>query len=225
MNSNLIDRIEQRLKSLNITSAEAARRAKLGESFVRDILRGKTKSPSAVNMAKLAEALQTTPEALMGAEKPDNIQVVEIPVTGLAVVSDVQAGNWLEVTVLEDYEHETIPVARDPRFPRARQYALHVRGDSMDEHYPDGCYVTCVEYWDSGVSLKPGLHVHVERQRAGGQMVEITIKEVDQDDEGFLLIPKSSNEKWQAIRVTDHDDEDVVLIKGIVTGNWRRTQI
>ncbi|MBI1620329.1 helix-turn-helix domain-containing protein [Aquamicrobium zhengzhouense] len=70
MESPLIYRIKERLAALNLTAAEAARSANLGESFVRDILRGKTKSPSAANIAKLAAVLQTTPESLLVGHGP-----------------------------------------------------------------------------------------------------------------------------------------------------------
>lgn len=208
-----------------MNALQTAKKAGLGDSFVRDILRGKTRSPNAVNLAKLAGALETTSDELMGVEAADQVQLLEVPVVGLEVVSDVRAGNWLEVTIQDEEEHERIPVARDPRFPRARQYALRVRGDSMDLEYPEGCYVTCVDFWDAGIEMKPGLHVHVERQRAGGQLVEITIKEIQLVEGETVLAPKSSNPKWKPIPVNDDAEDATVSIKGIVTGNWKPTPI
>ncbi len=138
----------------------------------------------------------------------------------------MQAGNWLEVTMLDEFEHEHIPVARDRRFPRARQYALLVRGDSMDQHYSDGTYVTCVDFWDTGIPIRDGLHVHVERRRAGGQLVEITVKAVRTIDGVQYLAPCSSNPKWKPIPVADGSEDDTELvIKGLVTGSWKPTPI
>lgn len=225
MDTPLKKRVRARMDALKLNATETARKAGLGESFVRDILRGKTRSPSAANLDKLALALETDADHLMG-KSDASPELVEVPAANLEVVSDVHAGNWLEVTVLEEYDHETIPVARDPRFPHARQYALRVCGDSMNEIYPEGEFVTCVEFWGSGIAMRDGLHVHVERQKAGGQLVEITIKVIESRDGETYLAPKSSNKKWKPIPIHGHaEDEEEVFIKGIVTGSWRPTLI
>jgi SOS-response transcriptional repressor LexA len=224
MDSSLQKRVRQRMDFLGLNALQTAKTAGLGDSFVRDILRGKTRSPSAENLAKLAGALQTTVEYLMGAND-DNVETVEIEVQGLPVISEIHAGTWLEVTVFDgEQEPHIIPVARDPRFPRARQYALLVRGDSMDLEYPDGTYVTCVDFWDSGVEIASGLRVHVERRMGGGQFVEITVKAIERTGEQFFLVPKSSNEKWQSIPI-EGDEQTEVVIKGVVTGGYRPTPI
>lgn len=224
MESTLQKRVKARMDLLNVNAYQTAKKAGLGSSFVRDILRGRTRSPSTENLEKLALALETSIDYLRG-KGSDNTLPIELPVVGLPVVSEINAGTWLEVTTMEDQsEPAIIPVANDPRFPRARQYALLVRGDSMDIDYPDGSYVTCVDFWDSGVPMKSGLHVHVERKRGGGQLVEITVKVLEMVDGSFILTPKSTNEKWKPFPV-EGDDETEVVIKGLVTGGWRRTEI
>src|SRR5690606_23964459 len=111
--TSLQKRVRERMTHLDVNAYETAKRAGLGPSFVRDILRGKTRSPSAQNLAKLAVALETTAGYLLGAAEPDH-PATEIEVVGLPVVSRVYAGRWLEVTTLgDDYEQEVIPVARD----------------------------------------------------------------------------------------------------------------
>lgn len=206
---------------LGVNAFQTAKKAGLGDSFVRDILRGKTRSPSADNLNKLASALETTPDQLMtGGERS-----AEMEVGGLVVLSDVTAGIWLEVTTLDeidDEDRDRIPAARDRRFPRARQYALRVRGDSMDEEFPDGSYVTCVDFWETGLSPRAGLTVHVERTRAGGQLVEITLKMIESIDGQLFLVPKSSNPKWKPVPIDGTEDTEV-KIKGLVTGGWKPT--
>lgn len=225
MESSLPKRVRNRMDALGMNALQTAKTAGLGDSFVRDILRGKTRSPSAENLAKLADALQTTVEYLIGGHEDNNVEAAEIEVAGLPVVSEINAGTWLEVTVFEgEQEPPLIPVARDPRFPRARQYALLVRGDSMDLEYPDGSYVTCVDFWDAGIEIKSGLRVHVERRKAGGQLIEITVKAIERTGDAYFLVPKSSNEKWAPIPIEGDEDTEVV-VKGVVTGNWKPTPI
>jgi SOS-response transcriptional repressor LexA len=149
----------------------------------------------------------------------------EIEVAGLPVLGAIQAGHWLETTFLDqDGEPEMLPVARDSRFPRARQYALRIVGDSMDLDYPDGSYVTCVDFAESGLAVGPGLTVHVERHRAGGQLVEITLKLVTAERGTLYLTPRSSNPAHQPFALKSLGPDDV-RIRGVVTGGWRRTSI
>jgi SOS-response transcriptional repressor LexA len=159
-----------------------------------------------------------------GSMLANGVAPAEMEVSGLPVLGSIQAGHWLETTFLDsEGEPELLPVARDARFPRARQYALYVVGDSMDLDYPDGSYVTCVDFAESGLAIVDGLTVHVERHRAGGQLVEITLKRVVAKNGIFSLVPRSSNAIHQPITFTG-DDSDVV-IRGVVTGGWRQTDI
>jgi SOS-response transcriptional repressor LexA len=226
MESPLQQNVRKLLDQRGLNAYRAAKEAGLGDSFVRDILRGKTRSPSAEHLGKLANVLKTTVEDLQaGAPRPAPPEPATVDVTGLEVVSEVNAGTWREVTILDEpHEPEIIPATRDPRFPRARQYALRVRGDSMDEEFADGSYVTCVDFWDSGVHLRDGLFVHVERMKAGGQIVEITIKAVETIDGKVYLSPRSKNPKWKPILI-DGDEDTEVKVRGLVTGGWKPTPI
>lgn len=154
----------------------------------------------------------------------DTVVPMELEVAGLPVLGTIQAGHWLETTFIDaEHEPEMLPVARDARFPRARQYALRVVGDSMNVDYPDGSYVTCVDFAESGLSIKEGMTVHVERHRAGGQLVEITLKCIERERGALMLVPHSTNPAHQPIRLTGTDSD--VVIRGVVTGGWRRTDI
>lgn len=155
-----------------------------------------------------------------GEMRGNSVIPAEVELAGLPVLGNIQAGAWLETSFIDsEGEPELIPAARDPRFPRARQYALRVVGDSMSEIYPDGSYVTCADFADSGLRIAPGQIVHVERHRSHGQMVEITLKEVGRrDGGGFMLIPRSSNPIHQPIVFSGREDD--VIIKGVVTGGW-----
>lgn len=154
----------------------------------------------------------------------DGVVPAEVEVVGLPIAGSIQAGHWLETTFVEtDQEPDMLPVARDPRFPRARQYALRVVGDSMDLDYPDGSYVTCVDFAESGLAMSEGMTVHVERQRAGGQLVEITLKLIAREGGTLLLKPRSSNPLHQPITFSGKQTD--IMIRGVVTGGWRQTAI
>lgn len=138
-------------------------------------------------------------------------EVVELPVLGTS-----HAGDWRDISVMDDIaEPDTINVVRDQRFKGAKQYALRVAGDSMDRLFPDGSYVIVVDFADSGLSLKPGMVVHVEQRMSGTSLVETTIKEVGADLK--TLLPRSSNAKHLPV-ILDGDEATEVVVRGIVTG-------
>lgn len=150
----------------------------------------------------------------------------EMPVAGLPLLGSIQAGHWLEITFADEgAETEMVQVASDPRFPFARQYALRVVGDSMDLDYPDGSIVTCVDFAESGLALVEGMTVHVERQRAGGQLIEITLKTVERRNGDMYLVPRSSNPRYTAFAVNGSSSDTEIVVRGVVTGGWRPTPI
>jgi SOS-response transcriptional repressor LexA len=156
-----------------------------------------------------------------GEMSPDGVIAYDIEVAGVPLLGSIQAGHWLELGFAqEEAKTEMVPIIRDPRFPHAKQYALRVIGDSMNLDYPDGSIVTCVDFADSGLSLGEGLIVHVERQRAGGQLVEVTLKAVERRRGKLVLVPHSSNPTWQPIVLDGPDGDTVTVCKGVVLGGW-----
>lgn len=165
---------------------------------------------------RLAPHLGVTPEMLLFEKEPEE----QLDVIGLPVMGIIRAGDWRDISILDaETEPEVIHVARDPRFPYARQYALLVSGDSMNERFPDGCYVTCVDFAESGLSLKSGMIIHVERQLAGTQLVETTLKEVQFTKGHTVLVPRSTNPVHKPIVLNGEEDTEI-LVKGIVIGKY-----
>lgn len=60
------DRIEERMAALGLNPYAAAKLAGLGPDYVRDLIRGKVKQPSAHRLSELARVLEASPEYLMG---------------------------------------------------------------------------------------------------------------------------------------------------------------
>jgi phage repressor protein C with HTH and peptisase S24 domain len=66
MATRLIREIERRMKALGLTPISTAKKAELGRDAVRDILRGKSDSPSHETLVKIARALGCTIADLTG---------------------------------------------------------------------------------------------------------------------------------------------------------------
>jgi len=65
MSEDLAERVRARLEELNLTPAAATRAAGLGRTYIYDLLAGKVATIRSDNIAKLASALQVSPEFLM----------------------------------------------------------------------------------------------------------------------------------------------------------------
>lgn len=164
---------------------------------------------------RLAPHLGVTPRVLLFGESGPDAK------NGLRVLGTVQAGNFRDITLADEHQDDlpTIDLAADRRFPHAQQYALKVAGDSMDLEFPEGSYVACVSWPDTGLALQEGMVLHVERVKAA-VLVETTVKRFVIDNGKRLLCPNSSNPSHKPIEINGGEDTEI-FVRGLVTGSWR----
>lgn len=146
------------------------------------------------------------------------LKVIErrIPVVGL-----VEAGIWREAVarLLEDVD-EFLPI-EIPGYERAQLKAYKVAGPSMNLVYPDGRYVVVAHPSEAGVRM--GDYVIVERHKL--DVVEITLKEIDIDAQGRIVLwPRSTHPDHQAPIYLRNDDMDQTApqIIGVVIADFNR---
>lgn len=216
MNDAMHNRIKQRLESLGMSASAASRKAGLSADFIRDMMR-KGSRPGAENLAKLARTLKTSPEYLLEGNEPART----LDVVGMPVIGVIEAGQFRDITLTnQDEEYPMVNVVQDDRFPHARQYALRVSGDSMNEMFPDGSYAICAEFADTGMRLKDGLVLHVERYIAGTHLVETTLKQVESSNGRRFLAPRSTNPRHKPVEITEDTDLSELKVRGLVIGSY-----
>jgi transcriptional regulator with XRE-family HTH domain len=118
-------RLEERMMAAGEKPAPLATRLKLSDSFIRDILRGKTRSPRAESLEKLASALGTTSDYLLGKSDQAEVERGErtVPLVGYVGAGAAAHfyaagdGNLGEVPAPEDATPETV--------------AVEIRGESL----------------------------------------------------------------------------------------------
>jgi SOS-response transcriptional repressor LexA len=219
MANEIIQKIDKLLADRGESRAAASAAAGLSDSYIRDLSR-KSGSPNVGKLKKLADHLGVKIEYLLPAGSVDTN--ISRSVTSLPVVGRIAAGQFMDISLRDqDEEYPHINVVTDDRFSHARQYALEVTGDSMDLKYADGSFVTCVDYTSSGLALKDGMTVHVERYMGEGQFVETTLKEIGHEHGIIVLLPRSSNLAHKPILMVGNAEEITVEIRGIVTGSWK----
>lgn len=109
----------------------------------------------------------------------------------------------------------------DTRYPGAQRRVLRVRGDSMDQLYPDGSYIVTVNLSEIGRQPQNGDRVVVLRHHHG--MTEATVKEYRRDAaKRPWLIPHSSNPAHHALAIDDPGEDGAQTeVVGLVVGSQR----
>lgn len=125
----------------------------------------KESEPTAGTLRKLAVLLGVNYDWL-ATGRGENARIVQ----GLPLLGTIAAGVWEEVRSSDDLEHERVPVAPDPRYPANAQYALKIRGNSVNRIAKDGTVVICVDVVEAGIELRENDLVWVERRL--GNLVE-----------------------------------------------------
>lgn len=202
------------MEAAGIQAAPLAAMIDRDKDYIRDYLKGRKQSLKVDDAQKIADALGVPLNDLTErtGEHQDEL--------GMEVAGKVAAGLYKDISIEDqDVVKPRIAFARDLRFSHAKQYALEVEGDSMDELFPNGSYVVCVDYIGSGLPLKSGMSVHVEKSVVGGQLVETTLKEVHKDGKRVVLKPRSSNPSHKPIELNGNESTDIE-VKGIVIGKW-----
>ncbi|MDF2369412.1 MAG: XRE family transcriptional regulator [Rhizobiaceae bacterium] len=144
---------------------------------------------------------------------------------GVIIAGQAEAGAFREVDDLNQSEPEMLSLPPDIDFPNARQFAVTVSGDSMNQLKPrpilSGDRVVCLAFEDieKNISLRDGMVVLVERTRDGGHTREWSIKQLELYDGRTEFHPRTSNNRHKPIvvkRDTSADEGLSVEIIGIV---------
>ena len=214
------ERIRRRLEELGRNATEVSISAGLGRDALRDILRGKSARPHFDTFAAIAAALDMTADELLGNAPP------AVDLKPIQVVGAVQAGRFTDALEwpLADRYSIAVPVPEGLR--HLQPYGVEVRGDSMNELYPQGTVAVVVKLIKLGRDPMDGERVVCIR-RGDGEDFEATIKELRRRADGsWWLYPRTTNpELMQPWRLrggpdADFDNEDLRL-DALVIGSYR----
>ncbi|MBA9071667.1 transcriptional regulator with XRE-family HTH domain [Methylobacterium sp. RAS18] len=241
----LATRVQQRLDTLGKSARSASLEAKLSDAFVLNILNGKSKSPRAENLDKLATVLGTTSSWLLRGEGSEVVVAVTGRIyadkssltsdyEGMPVPGEVAAGRWLAVDEnVDESRYGLAPITPDPHWAREAQYGLIVRGTSINNFAVDGDILHCVDIAIAGLMPGNGDLVIVEQTRDGGHLRERTAKLYHVGENDMVeLRADSADPRWDTPiyvphRVYSHAVEPglTVSIVAIVIGAYKPRQV
>src|ERR1035437_448158 len=225
----LIERIVARMEALGTNAKQVSLVARLGNTAVYDIVNGKNLRPALPTIKAIAKSLECDLAYLVW-DQPEprrditSLQGMEpIPVIGVA-----EAGAFRNMVDFDQdlRDVQKIQASRSIVYPKAKHFALLVRGDSMNAAKPisivEGVYLLCVDLTDAGLEIESGKIYAVRRTTDGGQTYECTVKRAMVYRDRYELIPESTNNPHQRLvipRGPSHTDVGTAIdVIGLVYG-------
>lgn len=199
MNSEILERIEKRLKFLKLSASAACISAGLSKDVIRNWKRDSDLMPTTRSLMALAPILKTSVNWLLNGIEDEEISEESGTSSpeGIRFGGIVEAGNFRRVNIFnQDAEYSVIPLQPNPHYPYAAQFAFKVEGESMNlERIHPGMWVHAVEAitW-SRLHGEPndGELVVVEVFRNDNQERELTVKMMRIFRDRVELQPRSS---------------------------------
>lgn len=164
---------------------------------------------------------RVAPEWLLYGRQKADAETAELG-PRLYIKGEVAAGIWKESWELEPDDWEVFTGRADVKAPLQRRFGLRVCGESMNEIYPIGSIVECVQY-DGLEQIPTGRRVVVQRERIDGSL-ETTVKELVRTTDGIeWLRPRSTDPSFLPFRGDKPDDPDIVRVEilAVVVGSYR----
>jgi SOS-response transcriptional repressor LexA len=163
--------------------------------LINRVIQGKRKLTS-VEMLQISQLLNyEMPRAISG----KNVALTDVGRTAtlryIPVVGEVAGGVWKEMNYV-DFDEFEIPYLADPRWPEEAVKALRVKGESINRQARDGDFAAVLDAHIAPREARPGDWVVVHRQR--GDLVESTVKRVEEIDGRLMLVPDSTDPRFQA---------------------------
>ncbi len=200
---------DARTKAGFASAAEAAQRFGWQEPAYRHHENG-TRGFGADSAKKYGRAFKVKPGWLLGIDGNSALPDAGDGPDELVVNGSVAAGVWRET---EHWNDERQFVIRLPSpVPGARRFGLVVEGYSMDEEYQPGTVLDCISIYSGGVKPNSGDFVVVERTRSDG-LRELTVKEYQEREGRFFLVPHSTKTEFKPIEYPGpdrHDERDPI---------------
>ena len=212
-------RIRSVRKNLGMSQTEFAQAVGTGQSTISR-WEAEDDEPLAHNWDRMAELSGLSRSYIRYGELGDALATV--PLKRLLVRGAVQAGAWREAMEWPEDDWKPFPVpAESARYPGIPLFGLEVRGNSMDEIFPEGTILGCINLIHNPVDITPGKYVIVQRINDTGE-VEATVKEIHQDEEGTIwLVPRSTDPRHKAwIRADENGHVQIVALVATATRDY-----
>lgn len=210
-------------KERKLTQRELGERVGVTQQAIQELEAGKIDKPRFI--VDLARVLGVQPSQLSdisSVTSNHSLTLTELTPLSVKVRGTIQAGSWRDIDGAEDIDVDMI-VPASPGYSVEFQKAYIVSGESLNKVASDGDIIVCLDLRASGVEIKDGDFVVVEKTRYDGQQIERTAKRYRKTLSGAELWPESNHPDHQkAISVDDCAEHETITIIGKVLWFMRR---
>ena len=200
-------------KQKNLTQTELAKLVNVHQGTISKWENGED-VPSGPSLMTLASVLEATPNTITGIGVPANMPEGR----RVKIVGEIAAGPFVEANEFQDSFEVLVP-GLPSKYDKVPLQGFRVRGESMNQLYPDGSIVYVAPINALPGWPKPGQIVMVMHHKHG--ITEATLKEYVVNEHGKWLYPRSNHPAHQApidVRKGKGDDEEVVIVGVVVAG-------
>jgi SOS-response transcriptional repressor LexA len=198
-------------------------------STVTDIINGKRPIDHSLAI-KLAGFLRMPLSEvchLAGIEDPgssDLAHTTVLPLNGIIrfpIIGKVEANTWRPDVKYDSEDPKYIEIPNDNIYPGIKKFGLDVVGESMNEIFPHGCEVLCIDIFDlpeghASPEALDGKYVVVRRTNELS-LVETTLKKYVLKDGSAELWPESNHPDFQEpIELNFNGEEDHIQVEALV---------
>jgi transcriptional regulator with XRE-family HTH domain len=196
-------------KQAGLTQVELAKKVGVHQTAISKWELG-VDIPASNTMDALCAALDTTPSAILGTGTDKN------PPIGrrIKVVGELAAGSFQETIELPE-PFEVLVAGLPSKYDNIKLEGLRVKGDSMNQIYPDGSIVYVAPVRAVSGWPRSGQVVVVMHHKQG--LTEGTLKEYVVNEYGKWLYPRSNHPDHQApVNYTGEHIDEEYEITGVV---------
>ena len=206
--------LRRRMLAQGFNQKSLARNAGLNETAVRDILKGRSRSPRIDTLEALARTLSCSVPDLTGGRDAPKPQA---KTDAIDVIGAVEAGVSHQSLVRPVDDWYQIELPKDRRYRDRPRIALEVRGSAAERFYKRGDVVVCVKPEELNRMVTVGDKLVLQLAHDDGEF-EFVIGEYQLDDDG---------ETWYWIGTGDtgrmsKSDTPGIEVVAIVVASYRQ---
>lgn len=174
----LRERLRELIALRDMNAKEVSLQSGNSESYVRDILSGRSNNPRMSALQAIAKVLQCDLNYLLGRSDTITVEEMRRGIRPMPVLFIAESGAYRPMLAkLITSETKTINADLSAGYPHAEHFAIAVRDDAMDRAgITEGMFALCVSFASARLTVESDKIYAIRRTIDGGKTFEISLK-------------------------------------------------
>lgn len=220
----LRERLRELIALRDTNAKEVSLASGNSESYVRDILAGRSNNPRMSALQAIADVLQADLQYLLGQSDTITAEERRRGIHPMPVLYIAETGAYRPMLATpKTSEARTIHADLNASYPHAKHFAADVRDDAMDRAgITDGMFAVCVDFTTARLTVESGKMYLIRRSLDGGKTYETIIRKAMAYSDRTEYSADSSRSGYDMLTVASGsavDDQDAQVENvGLVYG-------